>query len=161
MSALTATAAPARAKTGKKKSSPLDGIVARLFSTQEWVTTLERRIGGTGSPELQKAQAALADVAECAKAFSHALSALKKTGWAPPAATAFAVGDKVSLKPNRVQPFLKLGAYNPADLISLTVTAVFGDRVKTKLPNGEVFGLHPSFYFKRAPRLVPALAAAK
>lgn len=159
MPALAAAAAPARSKKPQKKSSPLDGIVARLFSTQEWMESVARRLDTAlpGPATLEAARRALAGISEHAKALSHNLHELKKAGWAPPAAAAFAVGDKVALKPSRVQPFLKLGAYNPGDLINLTVAAVFGDRVKTKLPSGEVFGLYPSFYFKRAPR--PAATA--
>lgn len=147
-----AAGAPARAKKPNgKKSSPLDGIVSRLFSTQEWIASLDRRLSGNGPTELGHAQHALSALSQQASAFSHKLAELKKTGWAPPSGLSFTPGDKVALKPTRVQPFLKQDAYKAGDLINLTVVGVFGDRVKVKLASGEIFGLLPSFYFKRAP----------
>lgn len=144
---------PAKAETPKKgakgkKGKPLDRIVARLYRTQEWVDQLIKRFPDAGPPSAASAE--LGTVVVTLKNFSKQLHLLKAAGWSPSRETAFTADDVVALKDNRQAGFLKHNAYKKVELDKLVVVAVFGDRLKVRLPSGEVFGTYPAYFFKRA-----------
>lgn len=120
--------AKARTSKPKKKRAPfLTRFTARITKFNEWVVKMTPKFESAPKTDVSEA---LANVGEN---LSAAIDALPKLGdWAPPARSpAFAVGDTVTFKKDKLDEQVKAGLYEKSTLSgSHEILAIAGRKVK-------------------------------
>lgn len=128
--------------TSKRKRAPfVERFGKRIDKLKEWAVKTQPRFATAPESDIADSLEALSTTAD---AIMKALPGLK--GWSPPTTRqAFAVGDSVSFKKDRVEELVKAGFYTKGDLNGQhEITAINGRKVKLPL------GVFQSLYLSKS-----------
>jgi len=137
-------------RNGSTAAKVMKRFAGRIAFTKQWAINTAKLFHENGQGDNGLVWSELKVIEEAADKISQGVYRLAEAGWKVPklgAAAKFQVDDLVYFIPKAQARILKEGAYTAANLETLTVVSIHGQKLKLAMVNkdssaGEVIGLH-------------------